>query len=476
MPEKLPSAKIAGVKHDWLFEGLSYGEIAKKWDISSKSAVKKYIDELKQELPNIEELREHWNSLGANPKKFWESTRSFNYVQKLDDLGIGVKSLPVCVELAEKLGVDKAEAHINDAAKYMEVQRKTGKDPTTAVNEYNAAINNLGSIRGKVKVDEEKETRLKQSLGNLGELNEIKTKARELGVPLQEFSTTLDFVKLLRSLGFNEEDAKFLAAQLKSIGKEPKTAVSEIVRILRDHPSLDAAVASLKAEEKRAQQNIQTLNLQISEKKQRRDRLVRDGNALRAGYAEQLEEQEREIQELTNQKSETEKIVANNRVIIDLALAIHSLLRDPKTCSDHEFSRITSLISSAATSRQRGDYLNAQLDLEALKNTLANGIRNIPGFGFVARSTYEQGAQASVEATKMIADLMFPKRTIEMVRIFECPNCHIVEEEVVENDSRQDLRSRGSFRRLCKECDVVTQIDLPYLFDNFLKHPQWIPK
>ena len=234
---------------EFWFDGDSYRNISTKLEISL-GAISSIIEEEKKKIPDIEVLRKLKITLSKAGVKLASALRGAALLNKLNNLGIPINSIPVCINLLTQYGEKTSE--VLEAGQRLKMLEATqGKSYTDIVAEAAEKTRELQDATYRIKDLNSREENITKSLRNLEHLKTLSDKMNRCGLTLTRLDGFIEKNLGLDELGFTQKTAELLASELANIGLDPQKAAAMFVNLLKQVGSLEEALAKLFGENKK---------------------------------------------------------------------------------------------------------------------------------------------------------------------------------------------------------------------------------
>jgi len=220
----------------WL-NGESYRRICAETGMSL-GALSAYINELRKESPDLDQLRELSAILNKNNLSIFDAVRGSKLLEKLNQLGVSLEDLDSYVKLAQRISHEKgvgAEGFVESAMKLIDLEGLTGKTYEELVEDLEERKRQVEELEARAKgvqLEIQKLTERKAQLE--GEISEAERKLsqisqelnravsaqerlRKLGV--ERVASLAEFIGDCEALGFNAQEVQNLAAWRKSLAE-----------------------------------------------------------------------------------------------------------------------------------------------------------------------------------------------------------------------------------------------------------------
>jgi len=253
MVRKLPPEARKRVVQLWL-DGNSYVDIHHKAG-PSKGTSSSIISQLREEVPEIDELRNLNIALKNANAKLADALKGAQFLGKLTQLDIQISRIPACISLLNQYG-KKAGDVLESAQRLQELEASQGKTYEQIIANAAEKVKQLEDAETSLERLRRQEATIKSSLPELEQLKALKEKISSFGLKPEHLDSYINYNKRLQKLGFTLQTAELLASELENLALNPQNAATTLSKLLSQYGSLETAVAGLQKEKVNLQNDI----------------------------------------------------------------------------------------------------------------------------------------------------------------------------------------------------------------------------
>ncbi|MEM3832766.1 MAG: hypothetical protein QW128_04095 [Thermoprotei archaeon] len=315
----------------WM-NGQDYRSISGQVNVSLGS-ITNVINEIRQALPDINELRILNSTLKRNSITINDAVEGAKFVLILKNLDVDVSSLGEVIGHIAKYG-NEAPKILLKASELFRLEAEHGIEYDRIVEEYQRISKNFVKLQNDINTLRQEHSNLQNEIINLHELKELQKKLYELKIPIKRLDQIISQSQRLEELGFTPETAEILSSELIKHGINMETAIKTLIRMLSEYKSLTESIEIKRKELEDVQSELEKNKKLLEEIKWSKDfnekvlndleRLIKEKSNIISELDEEIKLKRIHIEEeIKKQQRELEE--KHTRMIAELEKRLESL-------------------------------------------------------------------------------------------------------------------------------------------------------
>lgn len=227
MSRKIPTAIKELALRLWL-QGYAYREIRDKTKMSL-GAINQMVAEVRNQIPDIEELRQVNIMLRKSDSNVYDAARGARLLDVLNEWGVGLDTLHSYIELSDRISSERgveAERFIENSVKLMGLEAETGRSYEEVVKEFEESIKRAKSVQEENRKLVERKAQVEVEIREAGErlsstrqelTKAVSTWERLKKIGLEKISSLAQFIEDFELLRFDVNTVRKLASWRKSL-------------------------------------------------------------------------------------------------------------------------------------------------------------------------------------------------------------------------------------------------------------------